>query len=248
MAEVITILSRKGGTGKSTSVQSLGAALQLKEKAVLLVDLDAQGNLTAGMDAKPTGYNITHVLERSIKPVQAIQSTENGNIIISSRFLTGADLAMESDKELRRALEPIKEYFDYIIIDTPANYGRLTRNALAASTSAIITAEAATYSKQGLAEVVEIVEQIKADVNPALILRGVIVTKYAGRSNKVKSILEEMRQEAAALNAPIIEPPVRLTDKVIEAQSARRNLAEYAPHCTAAKCYDEIADKILKWQ
>ena len=246
MAEVITILSRKGGTGKTTTAQSISGALQQKNKSVLLIDLDAQGNLTASMNAPAAGYNVTQLLEKTIKPAQAIRRTENGDIITASRFLTAADLVMESDKELNRVIEPLKPIYDYIIIDTPANYGRLTRNALAASTSAIITAEAATYSRQGLAEVVDIIHQIK-EINPALILRGVIVTKYAGRSNEVKRILEEMRTEAAELGAPIIDPPVKLTDKVIEAQNHRRNLAEHAPKSTAAKCYDEITEKIIKW-
>ena len=246
MAEIITILSRKGGTGKTTTAQSISGALQKKKKSVLLIDLDAQGNLTASMNAPATGYNVTQLLEKNIKPAQAIRKTDNGDIITASRFLTAADLVMESDKELNRAIEPIKPLYDYIIIDTPANYGRLTRNALAASTSAIITAEASKYSKDGLTEIIDIINQIK-DINPALVLRGVIVTKYAGRSNEVKKILEEMRTEADKLGAPIIDPPIRLTDKVIEAQNARRNLAEYAPRSTAAKCYDEITEKILKW-
>ena len=246
MAEVITILSRKGGTGKTTTAQSLAAALRQKGKTVLLIDLDAQANLTTSMNAKPTGYNITHLLERSVRPAEAIQSTDNGDIITASKFLSAADMVIENDNELSDALAPLTPLYDYMIIDTPANYGKLTRNALAASTSAIITAEAATYSRESLAEVVEIVEQLKT-VNPALKLRGVIVTKYAGRSNKVKRILEDIRQEAAALHAPVIEPPIRLTDKVIEAQDERRNLTEYAPKSTAAQCYNEIADIIIKW-
>lgn len=246
MAEVITILSRKGGTGKTTTCQSLAAALRSKSKTVLLVDLDAQMNLTNGMDAKPTGYNITQLLEESAKPADVIQTTKNGDIITASKFLAAADAVIESDNELTRALAPVRNQYDYIIIDTPANYGKLTRNALAASTAAIITAEASKYSIDGLAEVVDIVRQLK-NINPALILRGVIITKYAGRSNKVKEILNDITQEAAALGSSVIGPPVRLTDKVIEAQDARRNLTEYAPKSTAAQCYDEIAEEILKW-
>lgn len=247
MAETITILSRKGGTGKTTTAQSLAAALRQRKKKVLLIDLDAQSNLTASMNARPTGYNITHLLENAATPAEVIQRTDNGDIITASRFLTAADLALEDDNELTRALEPIKGEYDYIIIDTPANYGKLIRNALTASTAALITAEAATYSLQGIKEIVEIIKQIQEN-NPALILRGVIVTKYAGRSNEVKKILEQMKHDAEALGAPVICPPVRLTDKVIEAQSHRRNLTEYAPKSTAAQCYKEITDTIIKWQ
>jgi chromosome partitioning protein len=246
MKEVITIISRKGGTGKTTTAQALGAALRNKGARVLLIDLDAQRNLTASMGAKMAGLNVTHLLEESGAAAQVIQHTENGDIITGSPFLAGADIAMTSDKELKRAIAPLLPEYDYIIIDTPANYGKLTRNALAAATSAIITAHAATFSLQGLSELIAIVDQIKT-INDRLKLRGVIVANYGGRSNKVKQMLDDIRTAAAEMGAGVIEPPIRSTDKVIEAQAAKINLIDYAPRSTAAQGYIEIADKIYKW-
>lgn len=246
MKEIIAIISRKGGSGKSTTVQAIGGALRARGFRVLLIDLDAQRNLSAAMGASPDGFNIVHLLEGSAKASKTVQHTTNGDIITGSPFLAGADIAMTSDKELKRALVPLISEFDYILIDSPASYGKLTRNALAAATAAIITANAATFSAQGLEEITGIVEQMKT-INPKLKLRGIVVTNYAGRSNRVKMILDEIRAEARRLGTEVIEPPVRATDKVIEAQAERVNLTEYAPRSTAAKCYEEITDKILDW-
>lgn len=243
MKEIITIISRKGGTGKTTTAQALGGALQKYGARVLLIDLDAQRNLSAAMGAKPTGLNVTHLLEGSGQAAQVIQHTANGDIITGSPFLAGADIAMTSDKELKRALFPLLPEYDYIIIDTPPNYGKLTRNALAAATSAIITAQAATFSIQGLSELMEIVEQIKT-INEGLQLRGVIITNYSGRSNKVKQMLEDIKTAAASLGTEVLEPPIRSTDKVTEAQAAKMNLTEYAPRSTAGRGYMEIAEQL----
>ena len=246
MKEIITIISRKGGTGKTTTAQSIAAALKKKGATTLLIDLDAQRNLTAATGAKFTGYNITHLLEGSAPVKQAIQHTRNGDIIAASQFLAAADLVLTSDKELKRAIDPIISEYDYIIIDTPPNYGKLTSNALTASTSAIITAQAATFSLQGLKEVIAIVSQIN-QINPGLKLRGVLITNYSGRSNKVKQLYEDLKAAALDLGTEVLEPPIRATDKVTEAQAEQLNLIDYAPKSTAAKCYIEIANIILKW-
>lgn len=246
MKEIITIISRKGGTGKTTTTQSLAAALIRKGYTALLIDLDAQRNLTAAAGAKMTGYNITHLLEESATAKEVIQHTRNGDIITASPFLAGADIAMSGDKELKRAINPILKDYDYILIDTPANYGKLTRNALAAATSAIVTAQAATFSLQGLKEIIDIVEQIKT-VNPDLKLRGVLITNYSGRSNKVKKLFDDLKTAALDLGTEVLTPAIRATDKVTEAQAEKINIIDYAPKSTAAQCYLEIADIILNW-
>ena len=248
MGEVVTIASRKGGSGKTTTTQAIGAELQRRGKSVLLVDLDAQMNLTASMDAKPTGYNATQLFEEDIPPAQTIQHTHNGDIIAGSRLLAGADVVLQDDRELSRALDHLRSSYDYIIIDTPATYGKITRNALAASTSVLITSEAATFSLQGLAELVEIIEQVRKTTNPDLKLRGVVVTKYSGRSNKVKELLQTLAESTKKLGAEVIGEPIRATDKVVEAQQARQNLTEYAPRCTAALGYRGIVDNIVEWK
>lgn len=246
MKQVISIISRKGGVGKTTTTQALGGALQKSGASVLLLDLDAQMNLSASMGAKLTGLNVARLLEETATAAEVIKHTDNGDIITGSPLLAGADNAMTSDKDLTRAIRPILKSYDYILIDTPRDYGRLTRNALAASTSAIITANASDYSIQGLPELVRIIEQMK-NINPALKLRGVIVTNYGGRSNDAKQALADLRQAAAELGTGVIDPPIRRTDKVESAQQRKLNLTDYAPRSTAAQDYLAIADIISSW-
>lgn len=245
MGEVIAIVSRKGGDGKTTTAQAIGGELQKHGASVLLIDLDAQKNLSAAMGANLSGYSAAHLLDNT-KAADTIQHTRNGDIIISSKFLASADLVIQSDNELKRAIKPILNDYDYLIIDCPANYGKLTRNALAAATSAIITARAASFSQQGLKDLTEIVNQMRV-INPALKLRGVIVTDYGARSNKAKQKLDDLKAAAEELGTAVIDPPIKHTDKIGEAQDEQINLTSYAPNCTAAKGYREITHKILKW-
>lgn len=246
MNEVIAIVSRKGGSGKTTSAQAIGAALQAKGQRVLLIDLDAQCNLSAAMGADPAKANGTQLFEVGANVRRAIQHTRNGDIIAGSKFFAGADAIIKNNKELKKSLTPLLPEYDYIILDTPATYGRLTTNALTAATSAIITVEAAPFSYQGIDELTAIIEQIK-DANKALTLRGIVITKYDGRSNAAKRKLDDFREKARTIGTSVIEPPIRATSKVFEAQDERRNLNEYAPRSTAAQDYNSIAEVILGW-
>ena len=246
MKEIIAIVSRKGGSGKTTTAQSIGAALQAKKQRVLLIDLDAQCNLSASMGADLTGTNGTQLFETGANVRHAIQHTDNGDIIAGSKFFAGADAIITSNQELKRALNPLLPDYDYIIIDTPATYGRLTTNALTAATSAIITVKADAFSLQGIDELNDVLLQI-SETNKDLKLRGVIVTAYDGRSNAAKNKLDEFRKKAKAIKTRVIEPPIRATSKVFDSQDAQRNLIDFAPKATATQDYNDVADKVRKW-
>lgn len=245
MAEIIAFISRKGGDGKTTTAQCIGGELIKQGAKVLFIDLDAQMNLTAATGARLTGYSVAHLLDNA-KPAETIQHTRNGDIIAGSASLVSADLVIHDDNELKRAIRPLLREYDYIIIDCPANYGKLTRNALAAATSAIITARAASFSQQGLASLKGIVNQMQI-INPVLKLRGIIITDYGARSTKAKQKLTDLKETATGLKIDVIEPPVRHTDKVGESQDEQINLTDYAPKCAAAKDYKDIVYKILNW-
>ena len=245
MKEIIAIISRKGGTAKTTTAQAIGGELQRQGAKVLLLDLDAQQNLSEAMGARLNGYSTAHLLDGT-KPADTIQHTRNGDIIAGSPSLISADLVIHNDNELKNAIRPLLDNYDYLIIDCPANYGKLTRNALAAATSAIITAQAAKFSQQGLKSLIDIVDQLRR-INPALVLRGVIVTDYGARSNKAKGKLDDLRSTAKSLGTVVIDPPIRHTDKVTEAQDEQVNLTDYAPRCTAAQDYRNIVYKLLEW-
>lgn len=246
MKEVIAIVSRKGGSGKTTTAQAVGAALQANGDKVLLIDLDAQCNLTSAMGADLTGLNGTQLFEPGANARHAIQHTANGDIIAGSKFFAGADTIIKSNKELKRALTPLLPEYDYIIFDTPATYGRMTTNALTAATSAVITVKADAFSYQGIDELTDVIEQIKS-VNKDLKIRGFIITAYDGRSNAAKRKLEEIRSKAQEIGTKVIEPPIRSAAAVFDAQDAQKNLNKFAPRSTAAQDYNNVVEVIRNW-
>ena len=244
MGEVLAIISRKGGTGKTTSCQTIADGIRRVGFSVLLIDLDSQHNLTDAMGADPDGLNSTDLFDISTKPARLIQATKCGDIIAGSGELAAGDVVLTDNTQLKNALKPFAKQYDYIILDTPASYGRLTMNALTAATQTIITLEPATFSESGIKELAKIIKQIRKN-NKKLVLRGILVTRCDSRSNEVKRTIEEIRAAAAAIGTELIEPPIRATSKVFEAQRHQQNLFDFAPRSTAAEDYKQIVKVLL---
>ena len=244
MKEIIAIVSRKGGTGKTSSCQTIADGIRRAGYSVLLIDLDSQHNLSAAMGADPGGLNSTDLFDISTRPAQLIQHTPNGDIIPGAAELAAGDIMLKDNDQLKAALKPFIKQYDYIILDLPASYGRLVTNALNAATMAIITLEPATFSAAGLDDLAKIIKQIRR-TNKKLMLRGILVTRSDTRSNEVKRTIEEIRQAAAKIGTEVIEPPIRSTAKVFEAQRRQQNLFDYAPRSTAAEDYKQIVKVLL---
>ena len=244
MSETIAIVSRKGGTGKTTTAQAIADGIRRAGFSVLLIDLDSQYNLTKAMGADPGGLNSTDMFDISTPPARLIQRTKCGDIIAGSGDLAAGDIMLTDNSQLKAALKPFIKQYDYIIIDTPASYGRLTMNALTAATQTIITLEPATFSADGLAELAKIIKQIRRN-NKKLTIRGIIVTRCDARSNEVKQTIEEIRAEAAAIGTEVLGT-IRATSKVSSAQRHQQNLFDYAPRSTAAEDYKQVINVLLK--
>lgn len=181
MARIISIINQKGGVGKSTTAEALLAGLTLKGYKTLAVDLDAQGNLTYATGANSQGATSLGVLTREVDAGDAIQHTPSGDIIPSNKALAGADAFItDTGKEyrLREALESVASEYDYIIIDTPPALSILTINALTASNSVIIPAQADIYSLQGIEQLAETIQPVKRYCNPTLSIEGILLTRY----------------------------------------------------------------------
>lgn len=246
MSEIIALCSRKGGTGKTTSCWAIAGGIRKAGKRVLLIDLDSQKNLTGVMGADPNKLNATDLLDGSAKPARTIQHTEQGDIIAGSGDLAAADVILTANTHLKKALTPLLPEYDFILIDCPASYGRLTMNALTAATSAIITLEPAAFSEQGIEDLADIIKQIRR-TNKKLNVRGILITRCDKRSNEVKQAIEDIRAAAAAIGTEVLEPPIRATAKVGAAQRNKINLLDYQPrNNTAASDYNEIIKELLK--
>lgn len=242
MKEVIAIISRKGGSGKSTTALCIADQLRQRGESVLLIDLDAQRNTSKATGADLTRPNVTNLFDGA-KLGDVVQHTSNGDVVAGSIYLNAADNVLTSNHVLKQALDRVDDY-DRIIIDCPASPGRLTMNALTAANSALITVKAEPFSYDGIDELAATIDQAKA-ANNNLKIRGIIITAYDGRSNEDKRQLDAFRAKAAELGTSVIEPPVRATAKVRAAQGQRVNLSEYAPRCTAAQDYKTITDTLF---
>lgn len=246
--ETIAIVNRKGGVGKTATAHALGAGLASRGYKILFIDLDSQCNLSYDLGTAP-GLSISDVLTGSCTAQEAIQHTEGGDILPASASLALADTVLDQtgkEYRLKEALEPIKDSYDYIIIDTPPALGILTVNALTACDSAIIPAQAEVHSLQGIGLLNSTIEAVKKYTNPALTIRGILLTRYNKRtiiSQDMKQILEAT---AGELGTKVFATPIRECTAIKEAQAKQASIFDYAPKSNAAADYSALIEDILK--
>lgn len=249
MKEIITVINQKGGVGKSTTAQALGAGFILKGYKTLLIDLDPQSNLSYSLGVDPDKNTILEVMLKETTAKEAIQKTRDGNIISASPALSGADAIMRNtgkEYHLKEALEPLKEDYDYIIIDTPPALGILTVNALTVSTGAVIPAQADVFSLQGINQLDETIQAIKKYCNPALIIKGIVLTRYSSRTILNREVAESIDKMAQQLNTKLYKNTIREGVALREAQASQQDIFSYAPKSNVAKDYQALIDEILE--
>lgn len=256
MAEVLAIINQKGGVGKSTTAHALGQGLRLANKRVLFIDLDQQGNLTytmqgdspSGSTTATAGIPTAYDLLSGTPAADAILRLPDGDLIPSGPALAGADLSITATgKEFRlcEALEPIKGQYDYILIDTPPALGILTINALTAADSAIIPAQADIYSLQGIGQLYGTIDAVRKYTNPALSIRGILITRYNGRAILSRDIVDMIAEVASSLDTTVFDTRIRECIAIKEAQASRKSIFEYAPKCNAAADYEALLQEFL---
>ena len=248
MKEVISIINQKGGVGKSTTAHALGSGMAMRGYRVLFVDLDGQGNLSQTVNADNPEYSILDVLLERVPAKKAVYSSGDEHILASSPLLAGADtLIVEVGKEfrLKEVLTPIYNDYDYVVLDTPPALGILTINALAASTSIIVPAQADIYSLQGIDQLMGTVETVKKYCNPDLTIKGILLTRYNPRTVLTRDITEIIQYKAKELGAVFYSNPIRENISVKEAQVSRTSIFNYAPKSNAAEDYYSFLDEVL---
>lgn len=233
--QIIAIANQKGGTGKSTTAAALAQAAAAQGRKALAIDLDPQGNLsfTLGADMQ---QGTTFDLLEGAPARQLIQRSSTGpDIIPASRNNSTISSSRGSAKRLRAALLPVQLLYDVIIIDTPPTAGELQYNALQAATGLIIPLQAEIYSLQGLYEIADTAAQIKRS-NPALTVKGVLLTRHNERSTIARQMKENIAETAQALNIPYLGE-IREGVAIREAQALQENLFSYAPKSRPAQDY-----------
>ena len=245
--KTVSVINQKGGVGKSTTAEMLVSALYLKGFKVLAIDLDAQGNLSYSLAADSNSPTILEVLTEEISAKDAIKHAR-ADIISSNKALAGADAFIaDTGKEyrLKEALEKISKNYDFCIIDTPPALGILTINALTASDSVIIPAQADIYSLQGIENLEETIKAVKKYCNPNLKIEGILLTRYNPRTILSREVSEMAEKLAEKLETKLFKAKIRDAVAVKEAQISQESLFKYAPKSNVTKDYEGFINEFL---
>lgn len=246
--KVIVIASRKGGTSKTSTAHALGAGLKRTGNRVLYCDLDSQANLTYAIGAKQGRYSCMDMLTGKIPAVQVIQRTDQGDILPGSADLAAADTVLTStgkEYRLRECLAPVRNAYDYVVIDTPAQLGTLTINALTAADGVIIPVQADIFSLQGMDLLADAIQSVKRYTNPALDVLGVLITRYNGRAVLSRDMRELLQQSAEQLGTKLFNTVIRECISVKEAATVQQDIFSYAPRSNAAKDCNAFLSELL---
>lgn len=246
--EIISVINRKGGVGKTATAHALGAGLMRKGYKVLFIDLDSQANLTFSIGADFNKVSIYEVLTGKATAQEAIQHAPGGDVITASYELSTADMTLtETGKEykLKEALESIQSNYDYIVIDTPAQLGTLTINALTASTSAIIPVQAEIYSIQGIGQLLDTITSVKKYCNRDLFIKGILVTRYNARAIISRDMLNSLEDIAERLNTKVYKAQIRECVAIKEAQASKTDIFSYSSGSNAALDYESFVNEFL---
>jgi chromosome partitioning protein len=248
MADCYAVVNQKGGVAKTTSVINLGAVAALEGKSVLVVDADAQGNATSGLGIARD--EIDHCLYDLIAPgedgpavdeVILPTSTPNLDCLPATLDLAGAQMVLASaiarDMRLRRALEPVRNAYDIILIDTAPSLGLLTINALAAADRALIPMQCEYYAMEGLSQLLQIIAMVQAEINPSLTIAGAILTMYDARTNLAEDVAQEVRENFPGRT---FQAKVPRNVRLAEAPSHGLPAVIYDKHCPGSAAYRRL--------
>lgn len=252
MSKIISITNQKGGVGKTTTAINLSAALAEAEQKILLVDFDPQINATTGLgvdleDGDKTIIDAIHDKEHSKnfikRDVRKNLDMFPGSIELSS---LETELLGKSDREseLKKVLDPIKEDYDFIIIDCPPAVGVITVNALVASDACIIPVQCEYFSLEGLKQVLSAVELIRSGMNANLTIEGLLFTMYDARTRLAQDVVAMIKENISDVN--IFETMIPRNIRLAEAPSNGVSILDYDSSSVGADRYRKLAGEILR--
>jgi chromosome partitioning protein len=254
VGKAIAIFNQKGGVGKTTTNINLGASLAMKGKKVLMLDIDPQGNTTSGIGVskKELDYTVYELLiEDNFDPRKAIIKTgvSNLDLIPANVDLAGAEIELVQlegrEKRLKKAIDKIKDDYDYIFIDCPPSLGLLTINSLSAVESVLIPIQCEFYALEGVSQLVSTIDLVKKNLNRDLEIEGVVLSMFDGRTNLSIQVVQEVKKYfGSKVYSTVIPRNIRLA----EAPSFGMAITEYDPKSKGAEAYMEFAEEFLEWE
>ena len=246
-ARVIAFANQKGGVAKTTTTLNLGVALAEQGKRVLAIDLDPQGNLTMSQGWNPDEIDrsMFDVLVHRL-PITEIIRTNEIDVGVASIDLAGAELALASmigrERALEKALMPVQENYDYILIDTPPSLGLLTINAFVAAQGVIVPVQCEYLSLRGLVQLENTLTMIRENLNPDVAIQGILPTMFDKRLLHSREAVEILSENFGDL---VLETKIRKTVRYAEAPVKGQSILKYDPSGDAAFMYRQLAKEVL---
>jgi chromosome partitioning protein len=251
MSRVIAIANQKGGVGKTTTAINLGACLAVAEQRTLIVDMDPQGNATSGLGIQrgEVERSIYDVLVEAVAVRSATQAEVHFpylDVVPSTRDLVGAEVELVNQAErelvLRRAMEEIRDDYDYVLVDCPPSLGLLTLNTMAAADAVLIPIQCEFYALEGLSQLLNTVRLVQRNLNPRLEIDGVLLTMFDQRLNLSRQVADEAKEYFGdRVYRTVIPRNVRLA----EAPSFGKPIVLYDILSAGAQAYLGLAREIM---
>src|SRR5438093_2927330 len=248
LPKVIAFANQKGGVAKTTTTLNLGVAFKEKGFSVLVVDLDPQGNLTMSQGLNPDEIerSMFDVLVHKI-PIQDVIELREVALAVSSIDLAGAELSLSSmigrERALEKALTPIRDNYEFILIDTPPSLGLLTINALVAADGVIVPVQCEYLSLRGLVQLENTLTMIRENLNPRVEIVGILATMFDKRLLHSKEAVEILKENFGDL---VLNTKIRKTVRYAEAPVKGESVLKYDPTSEAAEMYRDLAKEVLR--
>ena len=251
MSKILSVVNQKGGVGKTTTSANLGAGIALSGKKVLLVDIDAQANLSAHLGCiiedesqTPTMYD---VLRYGVKISEVIRPVdENLWLAPAGLLLSAADLELGGvigrESLLRKALEQISDEFDYVVIDCPPSLGLLSLNGLVACTRVVVPVQSEFLALHGVRQLLDTIDQVRSAYNPSLAVGGVLLCLHDSRRRLARSVADTVREYFGDL---VFETVIRTNVALAEAPARGVSIFKYDAKSSGAEDYAQLAQEVI---